>query len=77
MAWTKATTYYTEGSVRGRCPHEHRTIAGALSCLERDRSGCRSQGGYSDREVKRSDGKTYIRPDDLYGDELPEGTFTG
>lgn len=37
------------GSVRGRCKHKHRTIAGANRCLRRDKMGCAMQGGYSDR----------------------------
>ena len=44
-------TYVCSGSVRGECSHRHRTLSGALRCLERDRSGCHAQGGYSDREV--------------------------
>lgn len=54
---TTQTTYTTKGSVRGSCGHTHRTISGALRCLERDRSGCKSQGGYSDRSVYDSDGR--------------------
>jgi oxalate decarboxylase/phosphoglucose isomerase-like protein (cupin superfamily) len=45
------TTYITRGSVRGQCSHKHRTVSGALKCLERDQSGCHEHGGYSDREV--------------------------
>ena len=37
------------GSVRGNCGKTHRSIGAALSCIERDASGCGSQGGYSDR----------------------------
>lgn len=51
------TTYYTQGSVRGRCGHTHRTLSGAIRCLDRDLAGCKSQGGYSDRSVYRSDGE--------------------
>ncbi|KPK27040.1 MAG: hypothetical protein AMK69_11055 [Nitrospira bacterium SG8_3] len=43
--------YYTEGSVRGRCHHKHRTFAGAILCLQRDQAGCKQQGGYSDRGI--------------------------
>jgi hypothetical protein len=43
------THFITTGDVRGQCPHRHRTVQGALACLRRDREGCRSQGGYSDR----------------------------
>lgn len=56
MATTTKTYYVTRGSVRGQCSHHHRTISGALTCLERDRSGCHEQGGYSDREVYDQDG---------------------
>lgn len=44
-------TFITEGSVRGNCGHRHRTLSGAVRCLERDSSGCHSQGGYSDRNL--------------------------
>jgi len=50
-------TYTTKGPVRGSCGHNHRTIATACKCMQRDQSGCRSQGGYSDREVVRADGE--------------------
>jgi len=43
--------YVTYGPVRGWCGHYHRTYAAAERCLERDRRGCRRQGGYSDRSV--------------------------
>ncbi len=58
------TTYETEGDVRGNCGHQHRTLDGALRCLELDRRGCASQGGYSDRHVVRSDGQPVEWPDD-------------
>jgi hypothetical protein len=38
------------GSVRGLVS-EHRLVSGARRSLERDRRGCRSQGGYSDAKV--------------------------
>ena len=47
------TTYVCKGSVRGCCGHKHRTISGGVSCLKRDQSACRSQGGYSDRSIYR------------------------
>jgi len=50
---TRDHDWTTSGSVRGGCGHRHRTITGAARCLERDRSGCRSQGGYSDRSIVR------------------------
>jgi hypothetical protein len=43
--------FITEGSVRGNCGHNHRTLSGAVNCLERDSNGCHSQGGYSDRSI--------------------------
>jgi hypothetical protein len=43
--------YVTEGSVRGRCPHKHRTLEAAERCLANDRAGCHQQGGYSDRQI--------------------------
>jgi hypothetical protein len=46
------TTYTNIGSVRGSCGHNHRTISGALRCLDSDQSGCRQCGGYSDRVVR-------------------------
>ncbi len=46
-----ASHYGCEGDVRGRCPHNHRTLSGALRCLASDQSGCARQGGYSDRGV--------------------------
>ena len=50
------TTYTSSGNVRGDCGHQHRTIAAAAKCSQRDQAGCRSQGGYSDREIVRGDG---------------------
>ena len=50
------TTYTTIGSVRGCCGHKHRTIKAAVDCIKRDQSGCAIQGGYSDRDVRRSGG---------------------
>jgi hypothetical protein len=41
----------TEGNIRGSCGHKHRSHKAALDCLDRDRAGCASQGGYSDRRV--------------------------
>jgi hypothetical protein len=51
------TTYTTRGNVRGGCGHKHRSLETAWKCLQRDRSGCQSQGGYSDRQVVRADGE--------------------
>lgn len=52
---TAAVTYTCIGSVRGACPHKHRTLCGAVRCLAHDQRGCASQGGYSDRFVVPSD----------------------
>lgn len=53
--WVAAEpAYATWGSVRGNCGHRHATLAAAVDCLRADQRGCRSQGGYSDREVVRS-----------------------
>lgn len=57
---TTATTYHCQGSVRGRCAHAHRTLAGALRCLHADQAGCREQGGYSDRAVYDATGVRYV-----------------
>lgn len=53
----KKVTYYTEGSVRGRCGHKHYTVEGAIACLETDQRYCKRVGGYSDRGLYRSDGE--------------------
>ena len=53
-------SYYTSGNVRGRCPHKHRSADSAEACRARDAEGCASQGGYSDREVYRSDGALMV-----------------
>jgi hypothetical protein len=75
---TTKTTYTTLGSVRGGCGHAHRTIGGALRCLQRDINGCHGQGGYSDRELVgpdgaiptiEVDGRLIIDPYPGYGEE--------
>ena len=48
--------YTAEGSVRGCCGHKHRSISTAKRCIDNDKSGCATQGGYSDRYVIRYDG---------------------
>ncbi len=50
------TAYHASGSVTGPCGHAHRTIAAAEKCRRAHAAGCRSQGGYSDREVEHADG---------------------
>jgi len=53
------TTYHAIGSVRGECGHQHKTIAGAEKCRQRDADECGRLGGgaYSDRIVARTDGE--------------------
>jgi len=43
--------YEASGSIRGTCPHKHRTISGLARCILQDRRGCKSQGGFSDRKA--------------------------
>jgi hypothetical protein len=57
MVKEKPVTYTCEGSVRGCCGVKHRYIGSAVRCIKKDMNGCASQGGYSDRNVVRSDGK--------------------
>lgn len=56
--------YTTYGDVRGQCGHLHRTRSSARACLNRDQSGCASQGGYSDRDVHAIDMDGYLTHDD-------------
>jgi len=63
-------SYTTTGNVRGCCGHKHRTIEAAARCLRDDQSGCRSQGGYSDRTIERTDGEEMTEADIYYGDDL-------
>lgn len=52
--------YTSQGSVRGWCGHAHRRLDTALKCIERDHRGCKTQGGYSDRQAMRLlNGKVY------------------
>ena len=65
-------TYTTIGSVRGSCGHAHRTIAAAKACADADQRACHRHGGYSDRDVRRSDGsrlseREHERLEDLQG----------
>jgi hypothetical protein len=50
-ATTPKLTYRCVGDVRGWCGHNHRTVDGAIRCLDRDQCGCESHRGYSDREI--------------------------
>jgi len=44
------------GGVRGECGHKHKTVTGAIRCIEADRRACRRLGGYSDRTIRAADG---------------------
>lgn len=51
---TDRIKFYQAGeinSVRGCCPHKHRTVDAARRCMEQDQRDCASLGGgaYSDR----------------------------
>ena len=72
-AETSKAGYITIGSVRGACPHVHRTIEAAQRCLARDQAGCASQRGYSDRRVVRVDGDSSYDLDEN-GSDLRETT---
>lgn len=50
--------YVARGSVRGTCPHLHRSPAAAARCVARDVRACArlGSGAYSDRFVERTDG---------------------
>jgi len=43
--------YACVGPARGWCGHMHLTKRAATACIARDGTGCRSQGGYSDRHA--------------------------
>jgi hypothetical protein len=49
--------YTCKGDTRGDCGHNHRRITTAVQCCAADSRGCRKQGGYSDRVVRRTDGR--------------------
>lgn len=59
------TGYTSKGQIRGECGHTHRTIRTALKCTERDRQGCREQGGYSDRFVYGVDDRGRLTDEDV------------
>lgn len=52
------------GNVTGWCGHVHQKFEAACRCSERDKNGCRSVGGYSDKVVVRvEDGELdHIQP---------------
>jgi hypothetical protein len=50
--------YYTcFGSVRGYCGVKHRHLGSAVRHIQKDQTDCESIGGFSDRNVIRSDGE--------------------
>lgn len=62
--------YIASGAVRGDCGHQHKSIAAAQRCADRDGAACaRLPGGnsYSDRTVRRADN---LPLDDWELDEL-------
>ena len=48
--------YLTTGPTNGPCPHRHRTLGGALRCLDDHARACRRQGRARDRQVVREGG---------------------
>lgn len=71
MATTTRRGYTTYGSVRGGSGGLHRTREAAGRALGRDRRGCRSQGGYSDRQVVAVGDDGYLYHDDACTDWVP------
>jgi hypothetical protein len=53
--------YTTWGSVCGACGHAHKSEDAALACLERHQQACEKQGGYSDRHVRRLEGREELK----------------
>src|SRR5690606_24414145 len=45
--------FITQGVLRGRCGHSHKTMEGAARCLIQDELGCQAQGGdgHPDRRI--------------------------
>lgn len=54
------TKYECVGSVCGSCGHKHNTVEAAVKCLVKDQKRCKSQGGYSDRKIKGTDGSLWV-----------------
>ncbi len=61
---TKTIRYTLTGSVRGNCGHNHLTILGAARCSVADQRGCKSQGGYSDRDLRVIEDGVSRQPDE-------------
>lgn len=53
------------GPIRGGCDHVHKTLFEVVECIEHDRSGCRGQGGYSDRQIRIINDKKEIQSYDM------------
>lgn len=64
--------YTTYGSVRGQCGHRHTTLDLAVLCLMKDRRDCKTQGGYSDREIMLVGDDGYLYRD-MGQDDTAEG----
>ena len=45
--------YTTDGPLRGRCGHQHKSLEGAIKCLDDDETWCRELGGggHTDRRI--------------------------
>lgn len=43
--------YTTEGALRGKCGHKHKSIDGAIDCLDADEAVCLTRGGHTDRKI--------------------------
>lgn len=63
--------YTTYGSVRDQSGVLHRTREAAERSLARDQRGCRSQGGYSDRDVVVVGDDDYLYRDEQCTDWVP------
>ena len=72
MAQTNHSKWATWGSVRGLGPVRS-LIGSAIEDLERDRIDCRSQGGYSDRELYAVDADGYVIDPDTGANVYPYG----
>jgi hypothetical protein len=57
-------TYTTTGRVTYDCGHQHRTPRAAGECIRKHHAACRRNGGYSDRQVVRSDGELVTYEED-------------
>ena len=72
--------FRARGNIRGSCEHKHRTLKGAVRCMNRDSVICKSQGGYSDRNVyETKDGKCVLWVKSGHGkydfEPVPQDTY--